>query len=262
MVCSPWVTSADAVAPCNTYDIDTAVLNDCMLFASEVLFDFTRRRFAGVCTDVVRPLASWHADEGAHWWPDGTFSGRSRWGWCSCNRSSAFGCSSVPEIRLPGSPVRAGSVEVTVDGVSLTDSEFRVDEGNRLVRLDGNGWPCCQDLSLATSEEGTWEVSYHYGVDPPQGGLTAAAVLGCQLYLAIPGAAGVKNLQSELPKRVTSIVRQGVTLAVIDPLNMFDEGKTGLPIADLWVASVNRGADKRPATVHRPGRGRTVRRTG
>lgn len=262
MVCSPWVTSADAVAPCNVYDIDTALLDETMLFASEVLFDLTHRRYAGVCVDVVRPVASWRADEGARWWPDGTFSGRSRWGWCSCNRSKAFGCSTVPEVRLPGSPVRVGTVEVVVDGVSLVeDTDYRVDDGNRLVRIDGEGWPCCQDLSLATTEDGTWEVSYHYGVDPPQGGLTAAAVLGCQLYLAVPGASGVKDRQSELPKRVTSIVRQGVTLAVIDPLKMFDEGKTGIPIVDLWIASANRGANMRPATVHRPGRGRSVRRT-
>ena len=115
------------------------------------------------------------------------------------------------------------------------------------------GWPCCQRLDLADSEDETWAVSYSYGVDPPIGGIRAAAALGCQLALAFePETIGT----CRLPQRVTSLSRQGVTMAVLDPLELFADGKTGLAEVDLWVASVMLGAARRRAVVRVPGQPR------
>lgn len=265
MTCTPWVTSADAVSPCNGYDIDSLLLDETMQMASDILFNLTSKKYRGTCTETVRPLARRRAEPGwSRWWPSSSYyatgafaSGRD---YCACNRSSDFGCGTIPEFPLPGRPVHPASVEVTIDGAPFT--EFRVDDHYKLVRTDGNGWPCCQDLLLADTEVGTWSVTYDYGLNPPRGGLLAAALLGTQLYLAIPDAPGVGTNLSLLPKRVTSISRQGITLAVIDPLTLFQDGLTGIPFVDVWVANEKLADSRRPATVHVPGRGRTVRRVG
>lgn len=265
MTCTPWVTSADAVAPCNTYDIDPNLLDQTMQMAGDILFALTGRKYAGTCTDTVRPLASRRPAPGWHRWaPSSSYYG---WGafasgrdYCACNRSTDFGCGSIPEVRLPGFPIHPGSVDVRVDGVTFTD--FRVDEGRRLVRTDGAGWRCCQNLLLDDTQPGTWSVTYDYGLNPPAGGRLAAAVLGSQLYLAYPGAPGVDDKQSLLPKRITSITRQGMTLAVIDPLTLFADGMTGIPFVDAWVAADRIQDQRRRANVLVPGRSRSFRRVG
>lgn len=251
--CSPWAAPADVCAPCSDEGFDVGVLTTSLQVASDILFDLTRRRWPGVCTDVVRPCG---------------YRTRSRWGvggvgWCGCNSSSTCGCRRLSEIRLPGHPV----VEVTsvkIDGVVVAPARYRIDNNRWLVYLpesdeaERRGWPCCQRLDLADTEDDTWSIAYSFGTLPPPGGNRAAASLGCQLALACsPATVG----QCALPKRVTSIVRQGVTMAVVDPLTLFKDGLTGLADVDLWVAAVNRGAATRPATVWSPnGHGATIHR--
>src|SRR3546814_8783259 len=43
-----------------------------------------------------------------------------------------------------------------------------------------------------------------------------------------------------LPRRVQSVTRQGVTVAVLDAFDDIDEGHTGIWLIDSWVASVVR----------------------
>lgn len=258
MTCVPWATSADACSPCDDYELDVDALDQWMQVASDVLFQFTRRRWAGVCYDVIRPSAQYReqVNVGA-WWNGGRTS---PYGWCSCNRSSDYGCASVPQIKLPGFPViDDDSLEVLIDGVELDPGAYRVDDHRLLVRTDGDGWPCCQDMTKDATEEGTFQISYPYGAEPPIGGVTAAAALGCQLFLSCQPEE-LSGGRCRLPQRVTSITRQGTTIAILDPLSLFKEGLTGLPEVDLWVASVNRGDATRRATVIVPGRSRGYRR--
>jgi hypothetical protein len=265
MTCTPWVTHTDVVPALAGADLDDDLLDETMQMASDLLFNLTGRKYPGVCTDTVRPLASRRVAPGwGRWMPSSGFYGYGAFGsgrdYCACNRSPDFGCGTIPEFPLPGRPVIAEGTTVKVDGVTFTG--WRVDDGYRLVRTDGAGWPCCQNLLLADTEPGTWSVTYQYGRMPPIGGVRAAALLGGELYIAIPGAPGVEDRQTNLPKRITSIARQGITLAVIDPLTLFADGNTGLPFVDLWVANERLANSRRPATVHRPGRERTVRRVG
>jgi hypothetical protein len=180
---------------------------------------------------------------------------RSGYGWCSCNRTEGqYGCASIPEIRLPGYPVDPESVEVTIDGDAFTD--FEILDRRRLVRTDGDGWPCCQDLTLADTETGTWKVRYGYGVIPPPGGRRAAAMLGCELYRAFHPEAG----ECSLPSRITNITRQGVSMAILDPLTLFADGRVGLPFVDMWLASQKAGEHQRVSMIV-PGRTPKVART-
>jgi hypothetical protein len=115
-------------------------------------------------------------------------------------------------------------------------------------------------LDYADTEEDTWSVTYTFGQDPPLGGVKAAASLGCQLAL---GWQPETVDQCRLPQRVTSYARQGVTLAVVDPLTLFADGLTGLTDVDLWVQSIMLGAARRRASVFVPGQPKHgIRRPG
>lgn len=237
-VCSAWATVADLCSPCDDYAIESVDIDAALLMASDVLFNFTRRRWPGVCAETVRPCT----------------------GECGSTSPTRCSCSWGSQVRLPGTPVVAVT-EVKVDGVVVSPSEYRVDDIATLVALGDRRWPTCQNLSLDDTAEGTWSVTYEYGVAPPIGGVKAAASLGCQLALACQPEA-IRDGRCRLPRRVTTITRQGVTLAVIDPLSLFAEGLVGLPEVDLWVASVNRGDVTRRATIVDPLRRREARRAG
>lgn len=241
--CAPWATSADACAPCDTYDIDPFDLDDAMQVASDVLFNLTGRQWPGVCSDSIRPQ---HA--------------------CTCYRSMKYGvreygCARVPEIRLPGSPVVPDSVTVLIDGTELDSSAFRIDNRRDLVRLDGQGWPCCQDMTKdANVDDHTMLVEYDWGAAPPIGGRRAAATLGCQYALACNPDA-ISDGRCRLPKRITTVTRAGTTIAVVDPMTLIKDGMVGLVDVDQWVASIGFGRARRRGRVLIPGRRRSARRT-
>lgn len=238
--CEPWATHEDAVGPCADYSADPDELDRWMQIATDILWNLTGRRWGGRCSDTIRPNAEWRRDEGPRWWP-----GR-QWGWCSCHRGRESGCSSVPEIRLPNAPVDPSSVVVTIDGDTLDPSSYRVDDGRFLARVDGDGWPCCQDMRAdPATDEHTFEITYTYGRRPPLGGVAAAAGYGCQLFLADNPTVGA----CALPDNVIQVVRQGVTTTFA----VAGDGKTGLAFVDAWVDSILTGNVRRRATALVPG---------
>lgn len=251
--CAPWAVESEVCAPCDTYEFNPTILADALQFASDVLYDLTGRKWPGECTETIRPCRQRTRIPGHE---------RLDWQeWCGCNRPRTCGCSRLSEVRLPGYPVvQVG--EVKVDGLILDEGSYRVDDDRWLTFLpeagdDLQGWPCCQDLALDDDQAGTFSVTYTYGAAPPIGGVRAAASLGCQLALACaPPEAG----ECRLPKRITTITRQGVSLAILDPLTLFADGLTGLAEVDLWVQSVRYGAQRRSAAIYVPGQPRSVRR--
>lgn len=144
---------------------------------------------------------------------------------CSCSGL-------VSSIRLPG-PVY--EVEwVIVDGVMLDPlADYRLDNHALLVRTDGGIWPPCQNLSLPSGSAGTWEVSYQYGVEVPHGGQIAAGVLASEIAKSICDDDGC-----QLPQRVQTVTRQGVTMALLDGMEGLSEGKTGIWLVDSWITSI------------------------
>jgi hypothetical protein len=258
-VCTPWAGEGDM--PCVDYDTDPVLVESLLQFSSDVLYAMTGYRWPGLCEETVRPCAQRQVGEEPHWWPVGS-TVRGSWGTCTCNRSARCGCTSLSEVVLSNQTVEI--VQIVVDGEVVPPVEYRVDDDRYLVGLtkaDGSrrDWPCCQRLDLELTEEGTWAVDLIHGGMPPIGGTLSAAALACELLKALePGAPGCR-----LPKRVTNITRQGVSMAILDPLTLFAKGQTGLAEVDLWLASVALGPARRRGRLIRPGsRRRTVTRPG
>lgn len=237
--CSLWATLADL--DCTGLGEDGEALV-ALEIARDTLYDLTGRWWPGECSDTVYPCL---AD---CWGTSGDPNFR--------RSNQARGLVRRRDIRLPGYPVTSVDV-VSIDGVVVDSARYRVEDDRWLVFQPDptgtdtrKGWPACPDIS-----EHPFSVTYNYGRRPPRGGVRSAAYYACQLGLAWAGSS-----ECQLPERVTTIARQGVTLAVLDPLDLLDEGKTGLPSVDAWVASVLMGDKRRRATVWLPGRGQRVRR--
>ena len=141
-------------------------------------------------------------------------------------------------MTLPG-PV----VEVlgwVVDGEEMELSGLQV-YGDTIMRTAGGEWPG-QDLTLPATEPGTWAVRYLRGHMPPSGAAHMVSLLALEFY---NGATGGK---CRLPRRTTNVQRQGVSISMVDPTEIFDSGATGITEVDLWVRSLN------PYRLHEPTR--------
>lgn len=223
--------------------------------AVSYLWNWTRKRY-GTCSIVVRPCREqcwdmWTTYRGPRgmrsnipWY--GSIGGWNtlnpaliggRWfnlpcGQCAGDQCS---CSALSIVELDG-PVDQVT-EVLLKGVVLDPTAYRVDNHMQLLRTDGGEWPTCQDMNAdpATVGANTMQVTYDIGVPVPMGGRVAAAVLACQMARAACGGDGC-----DLPQRLQSITRQGVTMNVLDSFtDLYEKGTTGIWIVDSWVASVN-----------------------
>lgn len=148
-------------------------------------------------------------------------------GECSCELDQ------VRTLTLPG-PV-ASIDEVLIDGVVLDPSAYRLDYGHRLLRIDGEAWPVCQDLNAPTSAPGTFAVRYKRGIPVPIGGQAAAGFLAIELA---KGACGDDDCA--LPEYVQSLTRQGLQVSLEDVGGTSTSKPTGIVFVDNWLASVNR----------------------
>lgn len=241
---APWCTTADLpCTPAPPADLTDEQANEWvdswLLFASDVLYQLSGRQWPGAVTETVRPLGCGCVAGPGPRRPAGT--------WC--------GCGGVDRLELARRPLVSVD-EVKVDGQVLDPSAYTVDDDRWLVRLDGHDWPSSQDLRLADTEVGTWSVTYTGGVAPPVGGVKSAASLACQLM-----AAATPDTECRLPQRITAITRQGVTVAVLDPLTLFADGLTGLAEVDLWLGSLRIGRRDAEPTVVVPERARQGRVT-
>lgn len=275
--CSPWAGLGDM--SCQTYGADTTKLEQCLQFSTDVLNDLTGGRWPGRCVETIRPAATWVPSGMSGlaplvgWWPgDGFMAGpfdgqaaRGSWGRCTCNRSARTGCYLMDEIRLADRVLEV--IEVRVDGAVVPSIEYRLDDHRYLVGLqqaDGSRrtWPCCQRDDLEDTEVGTFSIQFARGGLPPIGGTLASASLACELAKGMGYLGDEAAKKCRLPRRVTQITRQNVSVAVLDPLTLFQDGRTGLAEVDLWVASVQQGSSRRRGTMIRMGRPRRPRHPG
>jgi hypothetical protein len=164
---------------------------------------------------------------------------------CWRNTCGGDGCSCtpLPEIVLPG-PI-AEVWQIKIDGELLLVEQYRVDNGNRLLRTDGLPWPSCQTMiGDADDDPGTMGVWYVPGVVPSSAGLWAAGVLTGEFMKACSGG------KCRLPSAVTSISRQGVSMDF--STGMFPDGMTGIREVDAYLTAINPYALRTPPRVWSP----------
>lgn len=160
---------------------------------------------------------------------------------CGC-RADDCSCTTLQKVNLPG---WVGSVtEVTIDGVLVPPSVYRVDNGTQLIRTDGGSWPSCQDMNVGPDEEGSFTVTYAQGIPVDGNGAYAAGVLAREFALACRGGA------CSLPPGVVQVARSGITIDLA--VGSFPGGMTGNREVDLYVQSMNPYAVRSMAEVFSP----------
>lgn len=205
-------------------------------FATMVLWASTGRQY-GLCDLTVRPCLTCGDNEASgFFWDSGVFFPyiwQGQWFNLACGCAGFCRCGTHPYTQawLLG-PV-AGIIAVTVDGILVDPSVYRVDDGQWLVRQDGNTWPKEANYNLPAGEVGTWTVEYCQGKPVPPALVVAAGTLAVEFLKACAGSA------CRLPGRVTSVVRSGVSVTMVDIDTLFKMGLTGLTEVDLIIRSVN-----------------------
>lgn len=227
--------------------------------ATEILHAMSGRQF-GFTTVRLRPCredcytSPWPATWplwGSSWSSAGWVSPFRDWyalpGCGDC--AGTCSCGPLPQVKLPG--VVDQILEVRVDGSLLVTGSYRLDESRYLVRTDGQAWPRCNNLTLADTETGTWSVTASYGQPVPETGQLAIGELACELLRAMNGE------DCMLPRYVTSVARQGVSISFPDLSKL--KGRLGLRLSDLFIATFNPEGLTRRSKVYRVD-GHTARR--
>lgn len=214
-------------------EIDPTIRDRALTTANRIVYVLSGRKYPGSCTETVRPCT------------------------CPCNRTedrSRCACGDFDQITLDHYPITSVS-EIRVDGAALSSASWRIDDFKYVVRIDGDSWPCCQDLTAdPASENDTFQIAYTWGVTPGEDGKMAAARLACELAKAYSGR------DCQLPERITSISRQGIDIAFIDPQEFLSEGRTGIYLTDAWIKAENPSGVLVPPAVFSPDVSQAARR--
>lgn len=203
--------------------------------AVQVLWALSGRQY-GVCPVIIRPCPQPCAGvpAGAARAGGTYFAYRESGRWlnvvCGCGAACAAQGPGVLHLATRTTLPIQGIEEVSIAGAVLDPAEYRL-EGDLLYRVSGN-WPS-QDLTRPLGQSGTWAVTILRGYPPPAGSDRLVALLAAEFLAACRGG------KCKLPRRVRSVSRQGVTYDMVDPTDIYREGRTGIPEVDLWLSSVN-----------------------
>ncbi|MFD3612390.1 hypothetical protein ACFWXA_30850 [Streptomyces atroolivaceus] len=250
--CEAWPTELCCDIP---EGVEEADVERWTLVASIILWGLSGRRW-GPCPVTVRPcrrscgessVVSFQAGVGTGPWVpyigvDGMWRNAS-----GCGCKSDCSCSELCEVYLPG-PVY-DVVEVRVDGEVLLPEQYRVDAPGKLVRTDGECWPDCQDMAAPVTEPNTFAVTYRWGLPLDEAAIAAVSELTCHL---LKGCAPGGSCGCKTNRNLTRIVRQGMEMEMPDPTLIYSEGRTGLPLTDMWLAMVNPYRLTSPSRVYSP----------
>lgn len=241
--CQPWPVKWPA--NCDLSAATPEVTGIAAQAASDMLYELSAQRF-GLCTTTLRPCREECFGNGFGWgfrsiWWWGDYAGggptpywyNGQWYNLGCGQcGSGCSCTALSEVFLPG-PV-AQIVEVKVDGVVLVNGvDYRVDDYRKLVRLNGETWPYCNDLNQADTAAGTWSVTASFGEPVPMLAQLAMGELSCNFLSFLLGE------ECDLPPGVTDISRQGISMSIAqqttDLLTLFQR----YPMTYLFLKTYN-----------------------
>ena len=255
--CEPSDLSAARLAGVTDVDRELACL-----YASALLYRLSGRayrsgRTIGRPTQIDSPYGSQN-----YLYPYSSMSGygaawgyAAGWAWTQIGMGWWQGGMDRTRITLQGRIRKIN--EIMVDGESLGswspeqgNTYYAVFDRREVVRLaaqagvSSGAWPWAQQLELPISEPGTWLIDYDWGVSVPADGKMAAIILAQEVALSMTGSD-----ETALSPRILSIASQGVQIAVGDPMESINLSRTGLPVVDMWLQSVNPGGKRRRRAV-------------
>lgn len=238
----PWPVDTSCIPNWDSYDPATKL--NAETWAGFILKALTGHRYS-LCPVVARPCfvgcerrtyetyGVWFESpygNGGSWvpWVDSFGEWRNCGGGCW----GACCCGVFCEVWLPG-PVASVS-SVVVNNVTVDPAAYRIDNGELLVRQDGDCWPTCADRTVAaTSTSNTFVVSYYRGDGVPKAGELAAGFLAAEFAKACTGQ------ECAIPERVTSVSRGGVQFELVSPVDEFKDGLTGIVEVDRFISAAN-----------------------
>jgi hypothetical protein len=211
-LCSNWTTKELVKAIAKYADLEDTVLDLVIPVASEILFMLSGQQWPGECgPDTARPCCGHAFDR------------------CTCSAGTVLDIGIYPIIAV---------TEIKIDGQTLPTSSYSLWDNRYIRRTDLLAWPCCQDLRLPTTQPNTFSVTYTYGYGPSAAGIFAATIFAGELAYAVLG----DEENCRLPRGlVSSIVRQGVTVAFRNSETSLSNGFVGLQEVDQWLATIPRG---------------------
>lgn len=151
-----------------------------------------------------------------------------QWVNIGCNRCAGeCGCGMISEIRLDN--VHAVTA-LRIDGLDQDPSgTVAVYNRSRIVRIDGESWPACQNLGQLDGV-GTWFITIEQGYPVPPGGNLMAGILACEFAKAC-----VQDDSCRLPRRIQTLTRQGVTIGFQDAFEGLVNLRTGIFEIDAFI---------------------------
>lgn len=245
--CGTWVDPDGGLPLCDS-DLDPDHVDLAIQVATELMWEASGRRFRGVCSDTIHPF-----EDGVCWWfsrvpwrvrPMGDCCGTGLGCWCSGSIHGA--------VALPNLPVVSVD-EVVVGGEPLDPDDWQVVDGRWLVRVGGH-WPPGPGGCDSSIDPDRFRVTYRWGSPPPATGRLAVQLLACEFARGwTPGKS------CRLPKRVTQISREGVSMTIMDQFSDLLDSGFGIPEVAAFVQTYRaRPAGRLLAPHVQPGRARRI----
>jgi hypothetical protein len=157
---------------------------------------------------------------------------------------TADGTTSSSRIRLRGRPVTKIHTVRDRSGKIISPNKYYLVDHSTMQAAVGVPWTPCNI-----------EITYSYGIEPPTLGKMAARTLAIEFAKLWSGDV------CELPQRVTSIARQGVSYTLLDSQDFVEDLRTGLYVVDMFLKSVNPDKARAKARVFSPDVPRARRNT-
>lgn len=256
LLCAPWFDAAFMNSCCKatrTADppIDVDIIDMYIMLASEIMYYWLGRQFRGECQITFRPKVSC----GCGWWWWNGYRPVATWGDSSSGGGTANNCTCgghVPQVDLGVYPVTSIDA-VRINGVDLNPDLFHIDEYRFLVADNGNTFPTMQNLFSVPGAAGdaapewVFEVTVNYGQPVPMLAKRAAARLACELIKD-----GCLDIPCQLPARVISYVRQGISAQVQSSQDILNQGLIGILEIDLALRAYNPSHLQSPSFIWSP----------
>lgn len=187
---------------------DDATVATALDMASDILANLSGLQVMGVGLLTVRPVyLGGCAPRNAPDWTD-------RFG----------GLDTIP---LPGPDIDV--VEILIDGAVIAPSDYGLLNGQYLFRRSAE-WPTRNDLRLASTEDGTFEITFRRGAEVDLLTTLAATELACELTRDMRGR------PTGLGRGVTQASIQGATVVVADRAKALRDGEEQIPVVARWMS--------------------------